>query len=125
MSQYMLALYEAEADTDERAKRDAEKSIWAELDEKLREAGMLVANGRLYPPSVATTVRVRDGETEVTDGPFATTKEILVGYYVLDCADLDQALKHAASLPLARYGSVEVRPLMPPCANPGPGRGAR
>jgi hypothetical protein len=57
-------------------------------------------------------VRVRGEETELTDGPFAVTKEILAGYYVLDCKDLDEALKCAERVPLARYGSVEVRPIM-------------
>jgi hypothetical protein len=55
---------------------------------------------------------VRGEETELTDGPFAVTKEILAGYYVLDCPDLDEALKQAARLPLARYGSIEVRPVL-------------
>jgi hypothetical protein len=58
----------------------------------------------------ATTVRVRDGETEITDGPFAVTKEVLAGYYVLECADLDEALKQAALLPTARGATLEVRP---------------
>ena len=62
---------------------------------------MLVAGDQLAPIDIATTVRVRDGETEITDGPFATTKEILAGYYMLDCADLDEALKRAARSPLA------------------------
>ena len=62
----------------------------------------------------ATSVRVRGGETEITDGPFAVTKEVLAGYYILDCADLDEALKHAARLPMARWATVEVRPVMPP-----------
>jgi hypothetical protein len=57
-------------------------------------------------------VRVRGSDPEVTDGPFAVTKEILVGYYLLECRDLDEALKQAARVPLARYGSVEVRPVM-------------
>ena len=61
----------------------------------------------------ATSVRVRDGETEITDGPFAVTKEVLAGYYILECADLDEALKQAARVPLARYGTIEVRPLLP------------
>jgi hypothetical protein len=60
----------------------------------------------------ATTVRVRNDETEILDGPFAVTKEFLVGYFLLECADLDEALKQAARVPLARYGSVEVRPVM-------------
>jgi hypothetical protein len=112
MSQYMLLLYAPDADPAEQAEREAELSLWRELNESLREAGLLVANGRLHPAESATTVRVRDGETEFTDGPFATTKEILGGYYVLECADLDDALKQAARVPLARYGSVEVRPIM-------------
>ena len=60
----------------------------------------------------ATTVRVRNDETEIVDGPFAVTKEFLVGYYLLECADLDEALKQAARVPLACYGSVEVRPVV-------------
>jgi hypothetical protein len=56
---------------------------------------------------------VRDGETEITDGPFAVTKEVLAGYYVLECADLDEALQQAARLPMARWGTVEVRPVVP------------
>jgi hypothetical protein len=57
---------------------------------------------------------VRDRETEITDGPFAVTKEVLVGYYLLECADLDEALKQAARFPYAHHGTVEVRPVMPP-----------
>jgi hypothetical protein len=56
---------------------------------------------------------VRDGATEITDGPFAVTKEVLAGYYVLDCADLDEALKQAARLPMAGWATIEVRPVMP------------
>ena len=69
----------------------------------------------------ATTVRVRGGETELTDGPFAVTKEVLAGYYLLDCDDLDEALRHAARMPTARYGSVEVRPVMAMSEIPAPG----
>jgi hypothetical protein len=86
--------------------------VWFELNESLREAGLLVASGRLHAADSATTVRIRDRETEITDGPFAVTKEMLAGYYVLECRDLDDALKQAARIPLARYGSVEVRPIM-------------
>ncbi len=112
MPNYMLLLYADEADPDEMAEREAEMPLWFELNDSLQEAGLLVANGRLHPVAAATTVRVREGETELTDGPFAVTKEILAGYYLLDCADLDEAVKQAARLPLARYGSVEVRPVM-------------
>jgi hypothetical protein len=112
MPQYMLLLYADEADPAEMQKREAEMPEWYELNDSLRDAGLLRANGRLAPIESATTVRVRDGETELTDGPFAVTKEILAGYYVLECADLDQALEQAKRLPLARYGSVEVRPIV-------------
>jgi hypothetical protein len=112
MPNYMLLLYAPEVGPAEQAERDAELPVWFELNDSLREAGLLVGNGRLHPAASATTVRIRDGETEITDGPFATTKEILGGYYVLECGDLDEALKHAARLPVARFGSVEVRPVM-------------
>jgi hypothetical protein len=108
----MLLLYAPEVDEAGQAERWAEMPQWLELTEGLREAGLLVANGPLHSIQTATTVRVRDGETALTDGPFAVTKEVLAGYYILDCADLDEALRHAARLPTARYGSIEVRPMM-------------
>jgi hypothetical protein len=74
--------------------------------------GVLVDSGPLQPPGSATTLRVRDGESLLTDGPFAELKEVIGGYYVLDCADLDEALRWAATIPSARYGAIELRPLM-------------
>jgi hypothetical protein len=65
----------------------------------------------LNDPSTATTIRIRDGKTLTVDGPFAETKEWMSGYYVIDCDQLDQALKAAAMVPGAKYGSVEVRPV--------------
>ena len=87
--------------------------LLVELHAGLREAGLLVGVQRLRSTESATSVRVRGGETEIIDGPFAVTKEVLAGYYVLECADLDEALKHAARLPMARWGTVEVRPVVP------------
>ncbi len=87
----------------------AEYGAFTELVEKL---GVLSDSGRLLPTSAATTVRVRDGKTLTTDGPFAETKEQFGGYYVLDCKDLDQAIELAAKIPSARDGSIEVRPIM-------------
>ena len=124
MPEYMLLLYAPEADEAERAERWAEMPLWDELNASLREAGVLVKNGPLQDVATATTVRVRGDETELTDGPFAVTKEVLVGYYVLDCADLDQAVRHASRLPVARYGSVEVRPIVADDEIPRPDRSA-
>jgi hypothetical protein len=125
MPEYMLLLYGTEsADEAERAERWAEMPLWDEVNASLREAGVLVANGPLHSVATATTVRVRGDETELTDGPFAVTKEVLCGYYVLDCSDLDEAVKHASRLPWARYGSVEVRPIVADEEIPRPDRSA-
>jgi hypothetical protein len=113
MSQYMLLVYHEEVDQAEQAERERELPMFVELHRSLREAGLLVGVQRLRSTESATSVRVRGGETEITDGPFAVTKEFLAGYYILDCADLDEALKQAALFPGARYGTVEVRPVMP------------
>jgi hypothetical protein len=113
MSRFMLLLYaEQTDDVAEQERRDSEMPLWIELYESLREQGVLVSTGRLYPVDVATTIRERDDVTEIVDGPFAVTKEFLAGYYLLECADLDEALRHARRIPLRRYGSVEVRPMM-------------
>ena len=113
MPEYMLLLYATEpADEAESEERWRELPLWDEITDSLREAGMLIRNAPLHSVVSATTVRVRGGETELTDGPFAVTKEMLAGYYLLECPDLDDALRAAARLPLARYGSVEVRPVM-------------
>jgi len=76
-------------------------------------AGVLSGEGAaLQPVSTATSVQLRDGKSVITDGPFAETKEQLGGYYILDCKDLDEALTWAAQIPSARYGTIEVRPVM-------------
>ena len=121
MSRYMLLLYSPETDSAGERERWAEMPLWQELTEGLREAGLLVDNSPLHSVETATTVRIRGGETEITDGPFAVTKEVLAGYYILDCDGLDEALRHAARLPTARYGSVEVRPVMATSEIPAPG----
>jgi hypothetical protein len=113
MSQYMLLVYQEEVDPAVQAERERELPVFVELHRSLREAGLLGTVRRLHSAESATSVRVRGGETEITDGPFAVTKEVLAGYYVLDCDDLDEALKQAARLPSARWGTVEVRPVMP------------
>ena len=76
-----------------------------------RQSGLLVAAEALQPVDTATTVRVRNGKVSITDGPFAETKEQLAGFYLIDAADLNEALQLAAKIPPAREGSIEVRPV--------------
>jgi hypothetical protein len=78
---------------------------------ELTESGRLVAAEPLHPGHVATTVRVRNGQVSLYDGPFAETKEILAGFYLIDAKDLNEALNIAARIPPAKYGSIEVRPV--------------
>ena len=77
----------------------------------LRSSGVLLAAEPLHPVETATTVRVRNGRVMVTDGPFAETKEQLAGFYLIDAANLDDAIQVAAKIPPAREGSIEVRPV--------------
>jgi hypothetical protein len=79
--------------------------------EKFRERGVLVSAEPLHPVETATTVRVRNGQLSVTDGPFAETKEQLAGFYLLEARDLNEAIQMAAQIPPAREGSIEVRPV--------------
>ena len=81
-------------------------------NQELVAAGKFVAGDPLESSSTATLVRVRDGATLATDGPYAETKEQIGGYYVLDCDDLDDAIAWAAKIPSSRFGAIEVRPLM-------------
>lgn len=89
-------------------------SAWTGYIEALRASGVLRGAGGLLPPEAATTVRLRDGQRLIQDGPFAETKEQLGGYFVIDVPDLDAALQWAVRCPSAATGSVEVRPLLPP-----------
>ena len=94
---------------------DEVNAMYAEygrFTQELVEKGALVGANQLQPGSTATVVSVRDGETIVTDGPFAETKEVLGGYYLIDVETLDEALEWAAKIPSARLGHVEVRPVV-------------
>ena len=111
--QYLLMIYSNEV---EYAKIDPEtsKKVTAEYEaftKSIIQSGNFKAGDRLRPVSTATTVRVRDGKTLTTDGPFAETREQLGGYYLIEAKDLDSALGIAARIPSARYGSIEVRPI--------------
>jgi len=85
---------------------------WFAFNDKVAEAGQLIAGDALQAVDTATTVRLRDGAAVTTDGPFAETKEHLGGYYLLECDNLDDAIARAAEIPAAAWGSIEVRPLM-------------
>jgi hypothetical protein len=85
---------------------------YMEFTKRLKEAGLMKAGDALHPTSAATSVRVRGGKVETMDGPFAETKEHLGGYYLMDCADIDEAIRWAAQIPGARYGTVELRPVV-------------
>jgi hypothetical protein len=106
---YMMLIHH-----DEAALAKADQSLWADyaaFNEALAKAGG-VSGMRLQPASAATSVRVRDGKTEVVDGPYADTKEKLAGYFVIDVASVEEAVAWAQRCPSARYGAIEVRPVM-------------
>jgi hypothetical protein len=113
MAQYMLMCYQREVAPGEAAESDWGLPPLQEIHRTLREAGILLDVQRLRPVDSATSVRVREGQTEITDGPFAVTKEMLAGYYLVECADLDEAIKVASGLCGARSGTIEVRPILP------------
>jgi hypothetical protein len=84
---------------------------YMQLSADAREAGVMVGGNELAPTAVATTVRVEDGQTIVTDGPYAEIKEALGGYYIFDCASFDDAIEWASRIPAAATGAIEVRPV--------------
>lgn len=85
---------------------------YAEFSKSVQDAGVFVGGEALEPIAAATTVTRENGKVEIMDGPFAETREQLGGYYLLDCKDLDEALKYAAEIPTAKHGRIEVRPIM-------------
>ena len=111
--QYLLMIYQNEA---EYAKNDAattQKMLgeYQTFTQSIIQSGHFKGGDRLQPTTTATTVRVRDGKTLTTDGPFAETREQLAGYYMVDAKDLDSAISIAARIPGAKIGSIEVRPI--------------
>lgn len=111
---YMLLLYAADENRPERGSPEqiAEMQEWFSYTDAMVSAGHMLGGEPLEAVDTARTLRIRDGETITTDGPFAETKEVLGGYYLVDVPDETTALDWAEKCPLARYGSVEVRPLM-------------
>jgi hypothetical protein len=110
--QYILLIYGAEpTGTAPEDQMGAEMAAYDAFTAHIRERGAMVAGDALLPTSSATTVRVVDGRTVTTDGPFAETKEALGGFYIVEAADLDEAIGYAAMIPGATHGSIEVRPI--------------
>ena len=111
---YMLLIYSAEGAEGavSEAEQEAEMGEWFAFTQRIVDSGEMVSGEPLQGVDTATTVSVRDGETVVTDGPFAETKEILGGYYLVEVDSLARAQQLAAEIPSAKYGRNEVRPLM-------------
>ena len=118
---YMLLVY-----LDEQALSETEREQCyvksAELAREIHSNGQYLDAAPLHPTSTATSIRVRDGKRLVTDGPFAETREQLGGYYLIDARDLDEAMGIAERIPGARWGTIEIRPVMEITGLPGGGR---
>ena len=112
--QYLLLIHDDEAQWGDMPE-DERNAVYAEYGrytEELQTRGILVGANQLQPSGTATVVHVEDGKTLTTDGPFAETKEVLGGYYLIDVDTLDEALDWGAKVPGAKYGTIEVRPVV-------------
>ena len=112
---YLLLIYENEQAFGSMPEAEQGKVFgeYMEFSRSIRKSGQYLGGEALQPTTSATTVRVKDGKTLTTDGPFAETREQLGGFYLVEAKDLDEAIKVAARIPGARTGSIEVRPIMP------------
>jgi hypothetical protein len=113
--QYLLLIYDNEKEIDAMSEETVHKVLagYMKFGNDIKASGHWVGSNRLKPVDSATTVRVRNGKMTTTDGPFAETREQLGGYYLIEAKDLDEALKIAAKIPSAEFGSIEVRPIWP------------
>jgi hypothetical protein len=111
---YLLLLYGDEGQWADASPEDIQRSMdaYGAFGREIKASGAFVAGEGLEATNAATTLRIRDGETSLTDGPFAETREQLGGFYLLECADLDEAVKWASKVPQAYTGSIEIRPVM-------------
>jgi len=112
--QYMLLIYNEPSGWESMPAEQQQQvyEAYGTFTEELSSSGKLVSGDALQPITTATSIRVRDGETLTTDGPFAETKEVLGGYYLVDVDTIDEALEWAAKIPGAQYGTIEVRPVV-------------
>ena len=112
---YLLLIYENEGAWASMPEAEQGKVYqeYMSYSQSIRGSGHYLAGQALQPVSTATTVRVKNGKTVTTDGPFAETREQLGGYYLVEAKDLDEAISLGARIPGAKYGSIEVRPIMP------------
>jgi hypothetical protein len=111
---YLCLIYEDEKSWQElpKEKSDAIMGEYFAFTDDIKKTGQYVGGDALHPTQTAMTVRVRNGKTSTTDGPFAETKEQLGGYYLIDAKDLNEAVQVASRIPSARFGSIEVRPVV-------------
>jgi hypothetical protein len=111
---YALLIYASEQDWANQSEEQAQTQFqdYMAFTKDIVDRGIMRSGEALQPTATATTVRVRDGETLTTDGPFAETKDQLGGFYLVDCKDLDEAIEVAARIPDVRRGSIEIRPIM-------------
>ncbi len=109
---YMLLIYSNPDAQMTQEEIQAEMNAYWGFEEEVRKSGVHIAGEGLHPITAATTVRIRDGKTLTTDGPFAETREHLGGFYLIDVNNLDEAISWAAKIPTVNTGSIEVRPIM-------------
>lgn len=112
--QFLCLIYEAESLMGTRSEEENGKIFadYMQYTQDIKDSGHFVAGDALQPTDTATTIRIRNNETMITDGPFAETKEQLGGYYLLECDSLEEAIEKASKIPSVTYGSIEVRPIM-------------
>jgi hypothetical protein len=113
---YLLLMYADESIGANYSKEEtrAAAKTWAEFRQEMSASGLLISSSGVAPGTSATTVRIRNDKTMITDGPFAETHEQLGGYFLVDCKDLDEAIRLAEKIPTAKYGSIEIRLLWSP-----------
>ena len=112
---YLMLMYANESESPQAQEElQSIQQAWIAFIQEAQAAGALLSNGGVAPGANATTVRVRNGKPLITDGPFAETHEQLGGYSVIECQDLDEALRWAAKVPTVKYGSIQICPLWAP-----------